>query len=509
MRNLATNFGFSLALAIAPTAISDHPEEPPAKRRKSAHIDVETRASKGPADHQEVSAAQKKPKVRRKFENVKEDEAPILRDEGPESFASTIKKRGRPKKTPVHIEVEEVPVPTAVPERRPRRNAAASALAKVTEGFAEEAQPIDKKRRDPEPEKPARKGRKKAACVVTTEPESIDSIAKGEPKEELPIGSSEERKPARPAKRKPKSKTAESPKKRVPLGETHANIPSRSPEKRAKAVNIDGDSSRSPRSQGMRTEPKVKATNDGIKQLRLENEASNDSEKAMALAVTSKHSTDEKQTQLEPSASPPKQFKERDSNRKGPSTAKPRAKATGKPTVQKAGRNEEDKTSQDCGIVAVECEESCLPPSSVKQSKVSPPTPLEKATIQQELKLRVSDRRPKDGQVDAPCSQPQDPSGGTARAKKHPIPPKQKAPQKSKRADAAQSKDRVKPPELDKNSKEDEDVDWLFETNEKRKVPPRQSKRKAPAKVARRAQSPEVDLDEMLSNIASWAPKGR
>lgn len=177
VRNLATNFGFSFAVSGAATLVSDRAKEvPPRKRRKSTHIksgnDVgESKDSRNcPGGGSAVAVAVAKPKDWRLLEALKEQEVVVLREDGGETF----KKAGRPKKKTVLCGERDTvsvaaQVPVSIPERRPRRHAATSALAKVAEGFAEEATEIDKKRRDPEPEKAPRRGRTKTAFTATAQ----------------------------------------------------------------------------------------------------------------------------------------------------------------------------------------------------------------------------------------------------------------------------------------------------------------------------------------------------
>lgn len=76
------------------------------------------------------------------------------------------KKAAKPKHTQVAENTEAIPVETS---SRPRRRAAVSASAKVTEGFAEEEAPIDKKRRDPELEPKKGRGRKPGKNAVASD----------------------------------------------------------------------------------------------------------------------------------------------------------------------------------------------------------------------------------------------------------------------------------------------------------------------------------------------------
>lgn len=73
------------------------------------------------------------------------------------------KKATKPKHSQVVDHVEALPAETS---SRPRRRAAVSASVKVTEGFAEEEAPIDKKRRDPALEPKKSRGRKPAKSAV-------------------------------------------------------------------------------------------------------------------------------------------------------------------------------------------------------------------------------------------------------------------------------------------------------------------------------------------------------
>jgi hypothetical protein len=146
------------------------------------------------ADDEDNAKITARSKAKRRFVAIEDDEAGVARQtDVDDSFTKTAKKRGRPRKedntaqAPIkiakktakaralrkveedapnashHVQVAESAMSRSV--RRPRRQAAASAMVKVTEGFIEEAAPIDKKRRDPEPEKTVKHGRKKATPV--------------------------------------------------------------------------------------------------------------------------------------------------------------------------------------------------------------------------------------------------------------------------------------------------------------------------------------------------------
>lgn len=527
VRNLATSFGFSLGLAIAPIIITNEAfDEPPAKRRKSDHIVNEERAG-SPVVQAEASAAEVKPKVRRRFETVIEDEAPIVRDDGRDVFKPTVKKKGRRKKTLVHVEVEEVPMAAVVPERRPRRQAAASATVKVTEGFVEEATSIDKKRRDPEPDKPVRKGRKKAVAVVTTDAEVADSNSE-EISERLepttifiqqqdvqPVDNKKAKSASRPTKRK--LKTKESPTKRIPLGETHANLPSKSPEKQAKAKDQETERCYSPASPVRKVKAKAAVTKRVSKKISTAVRPSKitGATEVVAIELSSVQSHD----RVEDSTS--QSVNEVDRRHESPARTKPASKAA-KSRTRKPAHAATTHSDGDCEAIAEKPEACHLPPPPVEQNIIPSSTALEEGAKPKQSRAAGSTNQPGQPILNAPKLLPQEASGDKKSTKEEPCPPKkQKVPLQSKCADIPQAKARTKsaettkskaktkPAQLEKPPGDEEDVDWLFETIEKRKTPSRQSKRKAPTKSVRRAQSPEVDLDEMLSNIASWAPKRR
>ncbi|CZT16996.1 uncharacterized protein RCC_02828 [Ramularia collo-cygni] len=510
VRNLATSFGFSLALSVAPVTAIDL-DAPPAKRRKST---AEEKAPDGPSGQPEGNVVVVKPKKFRRMENVVEDEAGDLSEHKQESFSTTVKKRGRPKKTHVHVEVDEVPVITAVPAKRPRKNAATNALAKVAEGFAEEAQPIDKKRRDPQPEKAARKSRKKTASAEDVNDAPADStIECGRHVSDeavTPLGRQEvqhvEIMKAKPAARstKGKRKPVAVPIKRVPLGETHANIPSKSPEKQTKVANEDAAESRSPSGPKRIVKAKSKPTtteSSSQKLLAVEGDG-------VAIAPIATNSELESRRQNGGSSNDWGQC-----DHAGTSDQS-LAKAKAKPRPQAAASRSRKAVDAEVHLLfhnresdAENNEESRPPPLAVENGNAMASTAAAKHGMQLVPRRGSANAQLKGRQKLGLKASPQEANGGTELAERRSVAPEQKVPPPSKRA--ATIRPVAKTTEMGTAPQEEEDLDWLFETTVKRKRPTRQTKQKPPAKTARRAQSPEVDLDEMLSNIASWAPKRR
>ncbi|SMY19587.1 unnamed protein product [Zymoseptoria tritici ST99CH_1A5] len=210
VRSLATSFGFSLGLPAATVLQDASSEGPAAKRRKLSNVCnglvIPTAATKEQGSekaelmlHNECeqnAPTTTKLKARRRFEAMDDERKQQDLDD---SFTKTAKKRGRSKKGEIAVKTapvkatkkptkartkrkakEDVPeerhdvekstdVGVEKPVRRPRRQAATSAMAKVTEGFVEEAAPIDMKRREPEPEKVVKRGRKKAVPVIAVQ----------------------------------------------------------------------------------------------------------------------------------------------------------------------------------------------------------------------------------------------------------------------------------------------------------------------------------------------------
>ncbi|KJX98650.1 hypothetical protein TI39_contig399g00017 [Zymoseptoria brevis] len=214
VRSLATSFGFCLGLPAVTVLQDASSEGPAAKRRKLSNVCdglvIPTAATKEQGSEkpelklynecEQNAPTTTKLKARRQFEAMDDEpKAAPQQQDLDDSFTKTAKKRGRPNKGEIAVKTapvkatkkptkarpkrkakEDVPeeihdvekstdVGVEKPVRRPRRQAATSAMAKVTEGFVEEAAPIDKKRREPVPEKVVKRGRKKAVPVIAVQ----------------------------------------------------------------------------------------------------------------------------------------------------------------------------------------------------------------------------------------------------------------------------------------------------------------------------------------------------
>lgn len=478
VRNLATSFGFSFALSAAPTPAIEHPQETPAKRRKSAHAVAEEpeRAAEKSVENLKDSTAGLKPRVRRRLEAVAEDETTAEREDGRDSLSVAVKKKGRPKKTKIHVEAKEVPLPTTVPERRPRRNAAASALVKVAEGFAEEASSIDKKRRDPEPEKPARRGCRKTAPTDTVEEAVLVADTGDKDAARGPLGDVAQdgvflhadnatlKTTARPSERK--RKVAESTANRIPLGESHVNIQSKSPEKRSESAGKDLERKCSPTSPIKKVKARVTNTKRNDRKL-FDSGALESADGATVPAAV--YSTVEVHNKQWVSANRRRKFDEEGAGHQSPAEHKNKSKAAA-PRLRKPARVEATLSRGDCQTAAEMSEDYGEPRTVAKNDKAST--------------LVVSQKMRSDAQEEKVLHQ-------------------------TRRSAVTKLKTHVKPTERVTVLQGEEDVDWLFETTEQRNVPARQAKKRPTAKRSHRAKSPDVDLDEMLSSIAAWAPKHR
>lgn len=152
VRSVNIEFGFSFGLGAVAPSDSVTAEEPPVKRRKTVdqrHDDVTNR--RGVEEYPNTT----KKARRRKLADIEDD---LLRSAagsgGDDSFikmAKTQSRKGRVKAAMV-VEASMADTKSAVVgvRGRPRRQAAASAANKVTEGFSEEAVAVDKKRRQVE-----------------------------------------------------------------------------------------------------------------------------------------------------------------------------------------------------------------------------------------------------------------------------------------------------------------------------------------------------------------------
>ena len=178
VRAVAAKFGFCFG-SSAPQSSDATPirDEPPTKRRKTILQEAPTSVQRAAQEH--TVATEKKAKT------VKSRKR-LLLDDGEECLkkANTVDvedsfvvgletKKKAAKKTKVtrceelKTGIFEDGVVKPAAKGRPRRQAAETAASKVTDGFAEEEAPIDKRRRDAVPTvAPAQKGRKRRAKEI-------------------------------------------------------------------------------------------------------------------------------------------------------------------------------------------------------------------------------------------------------------------------------------------------------------------------------------------------------
>jgi len=190
-RPVNATFGFSFAFGAPSFSDPSAAQEPPTKRRKTvAEVLLPTPpASTAPPSEAEQllegsetgRPAKKATKGRRRLPvDIAEEHPQPVQATGDDSFVAQAKpKKGRAKKKqaePVVVyEDQEVAGPTVAPTKgRPERRAAADATAKVTDGFVEEAAPIDKKRQDPGTVAKPKRGRKRKAPTMEEEAVSIE-----------------------------------------------------------------------------------------------------------------------------------------------------------------------------------------------------------------------------------------------------------------------------------------------------------------------------------------------
>ncbi|KAH9825637.1 hypothetical protein Tdes44962_MAKER04079 [Teratosphaeria destructans] len=179
-RAIKTDFDFTFGLAtIAPVAaiLPEPTSGPPAKRPRlsqGSSLDrkpVLPEAEQPPPETAEPTATKllkKATKARRRFP-VDDEKAEITDQSVEDSFVATAKsKKPRAKRKPegpIEVAAEDEMVKTSA-SSRPRRRAAADAETKVQNDLAEEAAPIDRKRRADEPVKVGRKGKKNVRVVA-------------------------------------------------------------------------------------------------------------------------------------------------------------------------------------------------------------------------------------------------------------------------------------------------------------------------------------------------------
>lgn len=210
-RPVAASFGFAFEFGAPSSSEPVAVEEPPSKRRKTAIHDtdgvpivgqVEVTPARRPEQttggDRTIIASRKPAKSRRRLpadavEDVAEDAAKTASNVGgDDSFIIQAKSKRKPtRRTKVAqegaIEVEDADAPLPQPTKtRPGRRAAITATMKVTEGFAEEAAPVDKKRREPAPVTATRRARKKQAVVEGEQVETEAQLVTEEvPAEEI------------------------------------------------------------------------------------------------------------------------------------------------------------------------------------------------------------------------------------------------------------------------------------------------------------------------------------
>jgi hypothetical protein len=201
VRTVSSNFGFAFGTSSAPTSSDATPtreiEAPPAKRRKTilsnelvvAEHTVE-RPVIAPKSTRAVKSRRRLPVD--DFDEKAQSEAVTADDSflaGLETKkARTAKTKAKKTPTPAHEAPVEVANVRSAASGRPRRLAAATAASKVSEGFEEEAAPIDRKRRDAAPiQKKSRKNQvfqAEEGCVLEDSIKGDDAAT--EPKRPLP-----------------------------------------------------------------------------------------------------------------------------------------------------------------------------------------------------------------------------------------------------------------------------------------------------------------------------------
>ncbi|KAK4507337.1 hypothetical protein PRZ48_001072 [Zasmidium cellare] len=498
VRTLESSFGFTFGVAAPETTLPPHTIEPAPKRRK---LEDKPPAKEQPSDCRDSEPAPKtvrRAKARR-LESIDEDFPVEINAETKEDSFVAVKKatktRAGPKprkRQPLPAVSPPEPAEDGAPSRRPRRQAATKAIDKVSQGFVEEAQNVDKLRRGQETVPAKRRRTRKAAETASVEPRNAmamndlphnatresmtDTPAIFEPEEpKMSLPKRNEKKPKRgPPKREVVTQDATNAEivdevgkpdtVRLPLADTTTNpiLRSASPEKPSKPVDHEQLQTMQQRSP-LRDRSPAKAS------IKSKPAVAQRKRKPSKFVVSKDSPAPEAETEVVGVGT----AMEGDD---APDLARPRSKST-------------RKRKEVPGPVEVHATSNAEEPGFKERSKVKP-SRIGAQTEQQPSVTQVTQisSRARDGESKRHDSKKEGRRGGLSR------------PEATSAAPAP-----VEEPPTEENG-----VDWLLENEHKSKhtLKGRQT-RNVKRKPLKRVEelSDDVDLDLLLSNIATFVPR--
>lgn len=483
VRSLASTFGFTFGATTQkteePVKEQLHVSDPPAKRRKLEDADAgEKEQASRYHDCERVAEVQRKAKARKRFESVEEDSEARHQVSGQDDSFLAIKKttKGRgvskaPKKKTAAIALPSAPSQDEPPSRRPRRQAATAAIDKVAQGFVQEERPVDKMRRNPEAEPPKRRVTRKATTTTSTQADATNHspgllesmkamISARQDDRTTPEKQGASKQKKRPTKRKAnaqsEAETAILNTERLPLAETTANpiIRSVSPERPPKPSGDDTSSASRQRSPARERSP-IKPPM-GVK------DKAKGRRKPPKFAV----SKDIPATQAEPDF---------------PGDVGEASKVQHVPNL--ASRSESVEDSQPAR-------------SEEKLSEM-----VDSASSKSTEKGRPRNNAQADSDEQSQSVPPVMRKASSAKSAKGKHLGSKKTRQGAETA--AESRSGSRP--MDGG----DDIDWLFDDSKtSKRAHPRKQEHSAKQKAARSiAELPDMDLDDLLSNIATYVPR--
>ena len=510
---VSSNFGFSFGFTAPPSSDATPIQEvPPAKRRKTVlpnePVPVESIGHEIPKCNKRHVLT----KSRRKFivedENDKAGKAQWnVEDDSFMAGLESKKKLTKRNTTAVKAGSDEyvaVAAPNSAVRARPRRHAATAAGAKVTDGFAEGIAPIDKKRRNAEPEKRAGRTRQKKDV------DAVEDVARIAHRDDVPPRDTEPRPKAtvrqRDGKRKRRDKIQEisihqdiEEPPAIAVAPATSSLESRKTSRRRKE---DWTPAEAPPACGLRHqdfEPLI--TKDS--QTSAEAAAAKKKDRKKTAKSTGREQT----CALEPNVDLQRQpLKEKDSNSPARSLSPAKAECDGEAgpplDVKPRARQPHRKTARQHKLQIKHDVTAKSGKSTTSFTEATSEEACESATLgpsetgdQERPSRLLQDSHSKDAENSAAKSL-KDTRKSKAKKTLDTSASDRRTDRESKSADNAGVA-----------SVEEEDMDWLLAPQELRRAPKSVPSQATPsARTSKtRAKMPDIDLDDLLSDIASIA----